>query len=218
MGLKLGRLVKKTLGSVLKRGPAIASGFASMGPMGAGLALLSKPAGFQPAVAAGIPSIQALTGVPRFGFADEEVPPLRGGAQPVAGALPAIIGTMNRITAMAIARLAAALGITFSLATLPRVGMRLWTTIMTFARRHPGVSVIGLLTALGLAADEAAHFLSWGATRKRKRRGRGISARDIRTCRRTMRRMASFQRDMFRAAPKRRALGRSRDGTIIAQN
>jgi len=217
VGLKLGRLLKKTLGSVVKRAPAIASGFASMGPMGAGLALLAKPAGFQP-VGAGVPSIQAVTGVAPFAFGNGEVPPLTGGAQPVAGALPAIIGTMNRITAMAIARLAAALGITFSLATLPRVGMRLWSTIMAFARRHPGVSVIGLLTALGLAADEAAHFLSWGATRKRKRRGRGISARDIRTCRRTMRRMASFQRDMFRARPARRGVGRGGPSTLIAQN
>jgi hypothetical protein len=51
------------------------------------------------------------------------------------------------------------------------------------------MTVITLLLGLGLTAEEAAHFLAWGSQRRRRRRGRGISGRDLRTTTRTMRKV-----------------------------
>lgn len=198
MGLKIGRMLKKTVGSVLKRAPAIASGFMSMGPMGAGLALLSKPGGFTGGdVGAGVPSIEALTGVPAFRFAQPVAQRNGGIAVPAAaGAIAPLAMGLSRAVIGAIIRLAGALGVAVTAANVSRVGLRLWRSVTALARRHPGISILAFLTGLGLAADEAAEFLFWGQSKGRRRRGRGISARDIRVCRRTIRKMAAFRRDL----------------------
>lgn len=205
MGLKLGKVLKKTVGSVLKRAPALVGGFLTGGPMGAGLAMLTKPGGFAPGeVGAGIPSIQEFTGVGPFmqrQFAAPVAQRNGGLAVPVAGAMPAIVGGMSRAVIGAIVRLAGALGIGVTAANIGRVGVRLWRSVNAMARRHPGVSILAFLTGLGLAAEEAAEFLFWGQTKARRRRGRGISARDIRICRRTIRKLAVFRRDLGSLGP-----------------
>lgn len=218
MGLRLGKIFK----SIFKRVPgvvtAVATGGASLLTPGGAMAIL-KPGGFAGSIGAGVPSIQGFTGVPAL-FAQPVVQRNGGIAVPTAaGAVTpfAVVG-MSRAVAMAITKLAVALGIPLTLAKLSSVGLRLWRTLNTFARRHPGISILTWLASLGLLADEAAEFMLWGQAKQRRRRGRGISARDIRTCRRTMRRMAAFQRDMFRGAPRRRALGRARDGVVAIQN
>lgn len=222
MGLKLGRFLKKAA-------PFIAGGIGTFfgGPavgaqafrMGAALRPTSRAAAFAGVgIGAGVPSIQEVTGVPAL-FAQPVVQRNGGIAVPTAaGAIAPLAMGLSRAVIGAIVRLGAALGIAVTAANISRVGLRLWRSVTALARRHPGISILAFLTGLGLAADEAAEFLFWGQARARRRRGRGISARDIRTCRRTMRRMAAFQRDMFRAAPRRRALGRGGPGTVIAQN
>ncbi len=214
MGLRLGKVFR----SVFKRVPgvvtAVATGGASLMTPGGMMSIL-KPGGFTAGgIGGGLPSIQQVTGVPAL---------LANGGLAVPTAAPAVVGAfgirlMTQNIARAILKLATILGIPVALPSLVRVGARLWRTMMTFARRHPAISILSMLTALGLTIEEAGEFLVWGQSKARRRRGRGISARDIRTCRRTMRRMAAFQRDMFRAAPRRRRLGGRGDGTIIAQN
>ncbi len=217
MGLKLGKVFR----SVFKRAPGVVTAFATGGASlltpGGAMSIL-KPGGFTSGgIGGGVPSIQQITGVaPLFAQAQNG-----GLAVPVAA--PAVIGAfgirlMTQNIARAIIKLATILGIPVALPSLVRVGSRLWRTMMTFARRHPAISILSMLTALGLSIEEAGEFLVWGQSKARRRRGRGISARDIRTCRRTMRRMAAFQRDIFRAAPRRRRVGARGDGTIIAQN
>jgi len=217
VGLKLGKVLK----SVIKRVPAAIGGFVTGGPMGAGLAIAGTLVKGQ-AVGAGIPSIEQLTGVPAFlpqRFAQPVVQRNGGIAVPTAaGAIAPLAMGLSRAVIGAIVRLGGALGIAVTAANISRVGLRLWRSVTALARRHPGISILAFLTGLGLAADEAAEFLFWGQAKARRRRGRGISARDIRTCRRTMRRMAAFQRDMFRARPARRGVGRGGPSTLIAQN
>jgi len=218
VGLKLGRLFKK----VVKTGVPILGGFLTGGPAGAVLAggglLAAKAQRLTAPVGAGVPSIESVTGVPAF-FAQPVAQRNGGIAVPAAaGAIAPLAMGLSRAVIGAILRLGSALGIAVTASNVSRVGLRLWRSVTALARRHPGISILAFLTGLGLAADEAAEFLFWGQARARRRRGRGISARDIRTCRRTMRRMASFQRDMFRAAPRRRALGRGAPSTLIAQN
>ncbi len=221
MGLSL----KKVFKSAVKSFPGAIAGFAVGGPMGALTGAFARKALPGP-VAAGVPSIQEITGVSPF-MAAPMIQRNGGigvsrGVEPAMGTVPGVVGAfgirlMTQNAAKAILKLATIFGIPVALTTLARVGSRLWRTLIVFARRHPAISVISMLVAMGLTVEEAAEFLMWGESTKRRRRGRGISARDIRTCRRTMRRMASFQRDMFRAAPRRRAL-RGRDGMVIAQN
>lgn len=219
MGLKLGKIFR----SVFKRAPGVITAFATGGASlltpGGAMSII-KPGGFTSGgIGGGIPSIQQVTGVSPF-FAQPVVQANGGLAVPaVAPAVGALgIRLMTQNIARAILKLATILGIPVALPSLVRVGTRLWRTMMTFARRHPAISILSMLTALGLTIEEAGEFLVWGQSRARRRRGRGISARDIRTCRRTMRRMAAFQRDMFRAAPRRRAVGRGRDGVVAIQN
>lgn len=112
-------------------------------------------------------------------------------------ALPAVVGGAVRITARlaaALARVATRLGFgMLTAATVTRFGGRLYRSLTAFARRHPGVSILAMLASLGMSAQEAAEFIAWGSTRRRRRRG-GISGRDIRTTRRTLRRIASVRR------------------------
>jgi hypothetical protein len=71
-------------------------------------------------------------------------------------------------------------------------GRRVWQQLSTWAAKNPGVSLVATLTSIGLTVEEAAHFVSWGATHKRKRRTRGINGRDIRITRRTIRKLVSM--------------------------
>lgn len=109
-------------------------------------------------------------------------------------ALPAVVGGALRITARlasALARVAARLGFgALTATTVVRFGGRLYRSLTAFARRHPGISILSMLASLGMTAQEAAEFIAWGTTRRRRRRG-GISGRDIRTTRRTLRRIRS---------------------------
>jgi hypothetical protein len=75
-------------------------------------------------------------------------------------------------------------------------GSKTWTALTGWAARNPGLSVISTLVGLGLTVEEAAHFLAWGATRKRRRHRRGITWRDMRTTRRTMGRVISMSQQL----------------------
>jgi hypothetical protein len=68
--------------------------------------------------------------------------------------------------------------------------------------------VLTLLLGLGLTAEEAAHFIAWGAAKKRRRRVRGISASALRTTRRTIRKVVRISHDLrllahYSGAPRR---------------
>jgi hypothetical protein len=173
-----------SIGGVLSpQGPAPAA------PVGAPTFLPMVPdvPGFQ------LPSIQQLTGAPSF-FAD---PVVQGeGAVMPAMAGGAVIMGLTRSLALTISKLAARLGISvLGLAGLGRVGSRIWRSLTVFARRHPSISLISMLTALGLTIEEASEYIAWGSTRRRRRRG-GISGRDMRVAKRTIRRISSFQHDL----------------------
>lgn len=196
MGLKLGKVFR----SVVKRIPGVATAFATGGAslmLPGGAMSILKPGGFtNGGIGGGVPSIQAVTGVPAL-FAQPVIQRNGGIAVPTAaGAIAPLAMGLSRAVLGAIVRLGGALGIAVTAANVSRVGLRLWRSVTALARRHPGISILAFLTGLGLAADEAAEFLFWGQAKARRRRGRGISARDIRTCRRTMRKMASFAADL----------------------
>lgn len=114
-------------------------------------------------------------------------------------------GGMVKITqllASAVFKLAERLGIPLAATTasVSRVGGRVWASITAFAARNPGLNVLTLLLGLGLTAEEAAHFLAWGATKKRRRRGRGISAANLRITRRTIRKVVRISHDLRQLA------------------
>lgn len=71
-------------------------------------------------------------------------------------------------------------------------GRKVWAQLSAWSAKNPGVSLVATLTSLGLTVEEAAHFVAWGATHKRKRRTRGINGRDIRITRRTIRKLVSM--------------------------
>ena len=71
-------------------------------------------------------------------------------------------------------------------------GRKAFQQLSTWAKNNPGVSLVSTLVGLGLTVEEAAHFLAWGATTRRKRRSRGISGRELRTTRRTIRKLQYF--------------------------
>lgn len=219
MGFKLGRFLQKQVKSVVKRAPGIVTGFATAGLAGAGLAAIAPSRRLNGGAVSSLPSFMpgevTVAGFPGSTRLTPEVQ-TEGVPFPVAGAMPAVSAGISRVVVSAVLKLASAMGILVTATNFRRVSMRLWRAVTGLARRHPGISVLAFLTGLGLLADEAAEFLFWGQQMQRRRRGRGISARDIRICRRTMRRMASFQRDMFRARPRSRTRGTS--GPIIAQN
>src|SRR6266478_305254 len=126
-----------------------------------------------------------------------------GGAGAALGAAGVVAGgltlrAMSQIVAGAILKLKQALGgggfLTAS--GIASFGARTWSAITQWAARNPGLSVISTLVGLGLTVEEAAHFLAWGATHKRRRRRRGISYRDMRTTRRTMGRVISMAQQL----------------------
>jgi len=72
-------------------------------------------------------------------------------------------------------------------------GRKVWASLSAWSAKNPGVSLMVTLTSLGLSIEEAAHFIAWGATSKRRRRTRGITGRDIKTTRRTIRKLNSMR-------------------------
>lgn len=214
MGLRIGRFLGKVARVALPVGAGMATGGLWGGAM-AGLQIAGRQRGGG-AIGAGVHSSAPAPG---FFWAGGQQVPINGEeplVQPVAAGTFAVVG-MTRTVAMAITKIATAMGIPLTLAKLSRVGMRLWSSVTALARRHPGLSIIGFLTGLGLAADEAAEFLFWGQSKKRRRRGRGITARDIRTSRRTIRKIAAFQRDLggMRRGPRARRFGRGGGGGVV---
>lgn len=90
-------------------------------------------------------------------------------------------------------RLTGAVG-SISSGALSGFGRRTYASIAKWIRANPGTSAIGILTGLGLSAEQAAHFLAWGATTTKRSRSRGISGRDMKTARRTIRKLTSMTR------------------------
>lgn len=127
-----------------------------------------------------------------------------GGAALVGGGLAL---RMSQVVAGAILKLKQAMGGGGFLTAggIASWGAKTWEALTSWAVRNPGLSVISTLVGLGLTVEEAAHFLAWGATRKRRKRRRGISYRDMRTTRRTMSRVLSMSaqlRALCGAAPR----------------
>lgn len=216
MGLKLSRAFK----SVVRRAPEIVGGFARGGFVGAGLAAIA-PRQRAP-VGAFIPALATTQFTGGMIPAVEMIPPVNGGMMPVAGPGAGLIAAG---VATAIGKLAQRLGMALSptVASFTRVGRRIWGSITAFTARHPGTSAVAMLVALGLSVEEASEFLIWGQRRRRRRR-RGISAADLRTTKRTVRKVLNIVRDLRGlsgggglAIARARARGRRRDGTIIAQ-
>lgn len=131
------------------------------------------------------------------------------------GAIGGAIVRLPQIVAVAIFKLWQRLrGVragTITESALSRYGARTWSQITRWVRANPGSSAIVLLTGLGLTVHEAAHFLAWGATRRARHRRRGVSARDLRNARRTMRTVLGMARQLrelcggaARSLPRRR--------------
>jgi hypothetical protein len=110
------------------------------------------------------------------------------------GAFP-MIGRLTALVGGAILKLRARLGGTTTLATAGAIagyGKRVWQGLSSWSAKNPGVSLVATLVSLGLTVEEAAHFIAWGSTQKRTRRARGITGRDLRTTRRTMRKLNRY--------------------------
>lgn len=79
------------------------------------------------------------------------------------------------------------------------------------------VGIQGAATALGISAVEVAQLIAADIVQKtRTRRGRGISARDIRTARRTIVRMNNFSK-LIHCAPRRSSRA-TKAGTAVIRN
>lgn len=158
----------------------LASAIPGVGPVVGGLvtAYQTQRASFRP-FAEGVPPLPSLPS------------PWEESAAGGASGAPMIAAAMiSPIVRQALIKLAQTLG--SSGRSLIGFGRRTWSAITAWVQRNPGTSAIGLLTGLGLTVEEAAHFLAWGATTKRRRRARGISARDLRITRRTTRKLVSM--------------------------
>jgi hypothetical protein len=121
------------------------------------------------------------------------------GGAPVtqAGAFGAIGGWAMRlspIVAGAIVKLSQKLG--GAGGSVAAYGTKVWASLSSWAAKNPGVSLVATLVSLGLTAEEAAHFIAWGATRKRRKRRGGISGRDLKTTRRTMRKVINMSHNL----------------------
>jgi hypothetical protein len=93
---------------------------------------------------------------------------------------------------------------------------KIWNNLSSWAAKNPGVSLLGTLTAVGLTVEEAAHFLGWGATKKKRRRRSGISGRQLATTRRTMRKIVKMYHSLPHHSSPRRVFGGSRTSIVKA--
>lgn len=124
-----------------------------------------------------------------------------GGTVATAGGIIAgAAGAMSNIVTGAIFKLRQRLfgvtGLTMTAGALAGWGRKIWGQLTAWVQRNPGTSAIAFLTGLGLTVEEAAHFLAWGATHKKKRRRYGITAGSLKTTRRTIRTITSMSRNL----------------------
>lgn len=143
---------------------------------------------------------------------------ITGAGAAAAGAAVIGVGRMSNNVIIALMKLRTALtGMSGNITpgALAAFGSKTWSSLAAWARANPTTSVLGILTALGLTAEEAATFLGWGATKKMRGqagRRRGITSRDLKTTRRTMRRITSMARSLQHlcaAVPHRRRAARA---------
>jgi hypothetical protein len=182
-------IISGSVGAILGVPPSISTaitGFYRAGrtPQGA-----SGPTGYSP-VGSFVPALQG-------GLMTDSGVDVGGGMMQTGGMVK-----ITQLLASAVFKLAERLGIPLAATTasVSRVGGRVWASITAFAARNPGLNVLTLLLGLGLTAEEAAHFLAWGATKKRRRRGRGISAANLRITRRTIRKVVRISHDLRQLA------------------
>jgi len=134
-----------------------------------------------------------------------------GGMQPTAARVPQVLGMGRRL-------LTSARGIVSTM-TGKIIGVMRGTQLFRsrqVARLAREVGIPAAATALGITAVEVAQIIASDIVSKTRRRARGISARDIRSARRTISKMNSFQKLIQCAPGARRAPARSA-GTIIRQ-
>jgi hypothetical protein len=136
------------------------------------------------------------------------------GAQAM-GSVGGLAVRMSNIVAGAILKLKQTLGGGGFLTAggLSSFGAKTWRALSAWATKNPTVSIISILVSLGLTIEEAAHFMAWGTTRSKRRRHRGITARDMRTTRRTMVKVINMSqklRQLCVAVPHRIAHRRAR--------
>lgn len=90
-------------------------------------------------------------------------------------------------------RMVAALGIPLKPTTnLVRLGRKILSKLMNFARRNPGMTILALLANLGIVAEEANRLIAWWTTSGRKRRRMRVA--NVRALNRSVRRLEGFAR------------------------
>jgi len=146
-----------------------------------------------------IPSAEAAvtrtTGASTMGSIVGAAASVLGGAAAVGATAAGMFGRMSQTAATAIFTLRnrlTGLSGAVSAGALAAYGRKTYAQIAGWVRANPGTSAITLLTGLGLTVEQAAHFMAWGATSKRRTRSKGISGRDIKNASRTIRKMAAF--------------------------
>jgi hypothetical protein len=177
-------IISGSVGAILGVPPSISTAITGFYRAGRTQAGVGSPTGYS-AVGSYVPALQGQ-------------PMTDSGEMVQTGGLVKI----TQLLASAVFKLAERLGIPLAATTasVSRVGGRVWASITAFAARNPGLNVLTLLLGLGLTAEEAAHFLAWGATKKRRRRGRGISAANLRITRRTIRKVVRISHDLRQLA------------------
>lgn len=137
------------------------------------------------------------------------------------GTMPVVLGGAVRmiptVLANAIGKIANVFGITAAGARNPMAyAARVWASLSAWAAKNPGLSLISLLTSLGLTVEEAAHFLAWGSTKKKKRHRRGISAANLRNARRTLRTIVKMYHQLPHQGSSRRFVSGARTSIVKA--
>jgi len=184
IGKFLGNVAKPLIRAV----PAALTGFATGGKAGAltgALGSLQAGAGSAPSIFSGVQTSfsQPVTRLPSF--------PADGGMQttPTMAAVPALTKPVFEI----ILKLAARLGIAIkSPRSVVRIGRNIIAKLLRFARANPGLTIISLLTNLGLTLFEANEIITWWTTHgKRHRR---IRVTNVKALNRSVRRLEGFRR------------------------
>lgn len=110
----------------------------------------------------------------------------------------------------AIVKLAQRLGIPLrSAQAVVRIGRNIIAKLLRFARANPGLTILNLLTSLGLTAIEATDLITWFSTHGKRRRR--IRVTNVKALNRSVRRLEGFRRLAHRVegALARRGVARS---------
>lgn len=92
-----------------------------------------------------------------------------------------------------IVKLAARLGIAIRTpAAVTRIGRSIIAKLLRFARANPGLTIINLLTNLGLTLFEANEIITWWTTHGKRRRR--IKVTNVKALNRSVRRLEGFRR------------------------